>query len=209
MKERGGDSILLLDSGGAALARARLEGGADGEVLQLLVLDGKAQQVAQHQVIQLVGMGDSGLALQCQTLRRRGDRMALNKVARLGPDFKLNLRLPVRFKSFFYPVSGRWRGRRPFQSVELSCTGIAFYAATGLEDWEIIEAVIPITVQPLVLTCTVRSHKPLRDGRCFYSAEFTDLCNDEESILREAVFRQQLENRFRQPKEDETAEVET
>lgn len=209
MKAHGEEAILLLDSTGAALAQARLEGPADGPALQLFVLEGKAGEAAAHEVIQVVGMGESGLALQCQTVRRQGERIVLNKVAQLGPDFRLNLRVPVRFQSFLYPVSGAWRGRMALQSVELSCSGIAFYAPPGLSVRETVEVVIPIAQQPLILRCTVQTQKPLQAWRSFYAAEFSDLCHDEESLLRKAVFRQQLAQRPRRTEEKKKAEVET
>ena len=63
---------LLLDSKSAPLARGVLETAPDGPILQIRVLDGKEDEVAQHEVIQLVGMESGGLAVQCQLLRQRG-----------------------------------------------------------------------------------------------------------------------------------------
>ena len=92
---------LLLDSKSAPLARGVLETAPDGPILQIRVLDGKEDEVAQHEVIQLVGMESGGLAVQCQLLRQRGERISLNQVASLGSEFRRNLRVPVKFKSFF------------------------------------------------------------------------------------------------------------
>ena len=47
---------LLLDSKSAPLARGVLETAPDGPILQIRVLDGKEDEVAQHEVIQLVGI---------------------------------------------------------------------------------------------------------------------------------------------------------
>ena len=111
---------LLLDSKSAPLARGVLETAPDGPILQIRVLDGKEDEVAQHEVIQLVGMESGGLAVQCQLLRQRGERISLNQVASLGSEFRRNLRVPVKFKSFIYPLSGIWKGRGEVQSVDIS-----------------------------------------------------------------------------------------
>ena len=159
---------LLLDSKSAPLARGVLETAPDGPILQIRVLDGKEDEVAQHEVIQLVGM-----------------------------EFRRNLRVPVKFKSFIYPLSGIWKGRGEVQSVDISCGGIAFYGQYGLENGETLEIVIPITAKPMVLRCQILRQQMLRNNRAFYAAKFVDMCNDEETLLREAVFRVQLEGRPR------------
>ena len=188
---------LLLDSKSAPLARGVLETAPDGSVLQIHILDGKEDEVAQHEVIQLVGMESGGLAVQCQLLRQRGERISLNKVASLGSEFRRNLRVPVKFQSFIYPLSGMWKGRGEVQSVDISCGGIAFYGQNGLENGETLEIVIPITAKPMVLRCQILRQQMLRNNRAFYAAKFVDMCNDEETLLREAVFRVQLEGRPR------------
>ena len=187
---------LLLDVK-CAFGRGVLETAPDGPILQIRVLDGKEDEVAQHEVIQLVGMESGGLAVQCQLLRQRGERISLNQVASLGSEFRRNLRVPVKFKSFIYPLSGIWKGRGEVQSVDISCGGIAFYGQYGLENGETLEIVIPITANPLVLRCEILRQQTLRNNRAFYAAKFVDMCNDEETLLREAVFRVQLEDRPR------------
>lgn len=126
---------LLLDSKSAPLARGVLETAPDGSVLQIHILDGKEDEVAQHEVIQLVGMESGGLAVQCQLLRQRGERISLNKVASLGSEFRRNLRVPVKFQSFIYPLSGMWKGRGEVQSVDISCGGIAFLWTVWTGEW--------------------------------------------------------------------------
>lgn len=199
---------LLLDSASTPLARGKLESPISGQTLQLLVLDGKENEIAGHDVIQLVGMGSGNLAMQCQLVHQRGARILLNRVAMLDSEFRRNLRVPVKFKTFIFPIDGAWKGRRYAQSVDLSCGGIAFYADAGLKNREHIEIVIPITSKPLVLRCEILRQQPLRNDRAFYAAKFVDICDDEETIVREAVFRVQLHNRPRCPlSEDNSAEV--
>lgn len=193
-KER---SYLLLDHLSTPLARVRLEGSEDAPTLQFRVLDGKADEVAEHEILQLVGMS-GGVALQCRLLRRREDQVVLEKVAVLNPeDLRENLRVSVKFRSFIYPISGSWRGRREVRAVDVSCGGIAFMGESGLRDGEQLEIVIPITTRPLVLRCEILRQQPKREQVQLYAARFVDLCDDEEVMVREAVFRTQLQDRFR------------
>ena len=189
--------FLLLDSRSVPLAHGKLESAVDAPALQMLVLDGKADEVAQHEIIQIAGLRSDKLAIQCQVLRQRGDRIILDKILQLSSDFQRNLRVPVKFESFIYPLSGSWRGRRSIQSVDLSCGGIAFYGRSGLENGEQFEIVIPITVQPVVLRAGILRQQMLKGGRCLYAAKFLEMCNDEEFIVREAVFRVQIQERPR------------
>lgn len=187
---------LLLDSVNHPLARGSLEGPAAGNILQLLVLDDDVDKVAKHEVIVLMAMSGSEPPLQCRIVRQRGDRVALEKIANLDPDLRRNLRVPIKFNTFIYPVTGRWRGRRAVQSIDLSCGGVAFYGDGGLEKEEILEMVIPVTEEPVILRCQILRLQELRNGRLLYAVKFVDMCEDEEVTVREAVFSIQLESRF-------------
>ena len=59
------------------------------------------------------------------------------------------------------------------------------------------EAVIPVTSEPLVVTCQVLRMRPTERAAVplMYAAKFVDLCNDEETLLRESVFNLQLRGR--------------
>ncbi len=195
MEER--RSYLLLDHLSTPLARARLDGSEGAPVLQFRVLDGKEDEVAEHEILQLVGIS-GGVAWKCRLLQRRGEQISLEKISVLNPeDLRENLRVSVKFRSYIYPLSGGWRGRREVRAVDVSCGGIAFAGESGLKDREQLEIVVPITIQPLVLRCEILRQEPKRDGLQLYAAKFVDLCDDEEVMVREAVFRTQLQNRFR------------
>lgn len=195
-EKKDGRLYLLLDSVNHPLARGSMEGPADGNILQMLVLDDDVDKVAQHEVIVLMAMGGSEPPLQCRIVRQRGDRVALEKIASLDPDLRRNLRVPIKFDTFIYPVTGRWRGRRAVQSIDLSCGGVAFYGDDGLEVGEKLEMVIPVTVNPVILRCQILRKQELRNGKQLYAIKFVDMCEDEEVTVREAVFSIQLESRF-------------
>ena len=196
MSERQEERLyLLLDSVNNPLARGKLEGPQNGEIFQMLVLDNDVEKVARHEVIVLMSMSGSQPPLQCRIVRQRGDRVALEKIASLDPDLRRNLRVPIKFDTFIYPITGRWRGRRAVQSIDLSCGGVAFYGDGGLETGEKLEMVIPVTEEPVILRCEVLRRKELRNDKLLYAVKFVDMCEDEEVTVREAVFSIQLENR--------------
>lgn len=95
-------------------------------------------------------------------------------------------------------MSGSWRGRRPVETHDLSCGGIAFFCGREFQIGEQFEVVVPVTSEPLVVKGQILRQRPV-DGRedTLYAAKFIDLCNDEETILREAVFNLQLSGRPR------------
>ena len=186
---------LLLDSENHPLARGRLEGPAAGDTLQLMVMDNDVDKVACHEVIVLMSMSGSEPPLQCRIVRQRGDRIALEKIASLDPDLRRNLRVPIKFNTFIYPITGRWQGRREIQSIDLSCGGVAFYGDEGLEIEERLELVIPVTEEPVILRCQILRKQELRNDKLLYATKFVDMCEDEEVTVREAVFSIQLESR--------------
>ena len=108
----------------------------------------------------------------------------------------MNLRVPVQFKSFIYPLTGRWKGRREVESNDLSCGGVAFFTNHGLQIGEQVEIVVPVTSEPLVVRCELLRLRPTeRSESMMYAAKFVELCDDEETMLREAVFNLQLTGR--------------
>ena len=196
MSERQEERLyLLLDSVNHPLARGRMEGPANGETLQMLVLDNDVEKVVCHEVIVLMSMSGNEPPLQCRIVRQRGDRVALEKIASLDPDLRRNLRVPIKFDTIIYPITGRWRARRAVQSIDLSCGGVAFYGDGGLEIGEKLEMVIPVTEEPVVLRCQILRRQELRNDKMLYAIKFVEMCEDEEVTVREAVFSIQLDIR--------------
>lgn len=64
---------------------------------------------------------------------------------------------------------------------------------------ERFEVVIPVTSEPLVVQGEIlRKRLTEREDTTMYAAKFIELCNDEETLIREAVFNLQLSGRPRQ-----------
>lgn len=193
------NSYLLLDSRNMPLARGLLESPPDAPTWQVRVLDEKISAVMEHEEIQLVPMAASGKALLGQILRSRNDIIVLQKLHNLDSDMRQNLRMPTHFRSFLYPLTGSWRGRREIEANDLSCGGLAFFCAEPLEEHERAEIVVPITSQPVILRLEVLRQRPSdREGTALYASKFVDMCDDEEMLVREAVFNVQLQTRPRE-----------
>lgn len=187
---------LLLDSAGVPLARGRLEGSDNGPNWQIRVLDDKIDKVLKHQNLKLMSITDSDPSYEGRVTRNRNDmiQIEVHKVALDSKNLRQNLRVAVRFKSHIYPVTGDWKGRREINSKDLSCGGIAFFSGDGLEVGEQIEVVIPVTSQPLILQCQLLRRQPTeREDIILYAGKFVDQCDDEEMLVREAVFALQLQ----------------
>lgn len=191
---------LMLDSKGTPIARGRVHGGTGGQYWQIQVEDGKIDEILEHKRLKLLSIMDTGPSYEGVIVRSRNDMIQLEvtKINADAHDMRKNLRVVVHFESFLYPVSGGWTGRRAVESNDLSAGGIAFFTDRSLQVGEQVEVVVPVTSQPLVLRCQVLGIRPTERASCvLYAAKFLELCNDEETLLREAVFNQQLRGRPR------------
>lgn len=189
---------LLLDSGGVPLAQAKIQGEPSGTLWQLRILGEKEDEVLEHKNFKLMSITDSSPSYEGTLVRSRNDMIQLEvtKINADAHDMRKNLRVVVHFDSFIYPLSGGWTGRRKVESNDLSAGGIAIFTDHSLQVGEQLEVVIPVTAQPLVLRGQVLGIRPSERTSCvLYAAKFLELCNDEETMLREAVFNLQLRGR--------------
>ena len=197
-----GKLYALLDSRNAVLAQGRLENPPDAPDWQVRVPEDKISAVMEHEEIQLVPIDGDGDALLGRVRRNRNDLIVLQKLHSLGSEMRQNLRMPTHFQSFIYPVSGGWKGRRQAEANDLSCGGVAFFCAPqrggGGVGVGVVELVVPITSEPLILKCQVLRRRPSdREDEVLYAAKFVEMCDDEEMIVREAVFSVQVRSRAR------------
>ncbi len=116
-----------------------------------------------------------------------------NVVTIKGINVRENLRLPVNFSTYIYPINEEWQGRYEIFSNDLSCGGFAFFCERELEADEVVEVVLPVTSKPLILRLKVLRARILGDGRKIYAAEFHEMLHEEEMMVREAVFKLQLQ----------------
>ena len=184
---------LILDSKGTPLANAVLESPLSSEVLQIRILKGKEDVVAEHREIQLIGLDDSSPNRVGLIVRQKDDKMVIQPTAALGPAARENLRIVTDFESVMYPASGRWKGQRRIKAKDLSCGGLAFYSSIPLGEREIVEVVLPVTDSPLVVrTQVLRALPDDASDKPLYASKFVDLIQDEEALIRKAVFSIQI-----------------
>lgn len=186
---------LILDSQSTPLANAVLESPPNSEVLQIRILGGKEEAVAAHREIQLIGMDDSTPNRVGVIIRQKDDKLVIQPTAALGPNARENLRILTDFESVMYPVTGRWKGQRTYKAKDLSCGGLAFWTDRPLEEREIVELVLPVTDSPLLVKAQML--RRLQDDTTeqpLYATKFVDLIQDEEALIRKAVFSIQIDS---------------
>ena len=189
-------TYLILDTQNHALANGELATAPGASPMRLNIHGNKVDDVMAHEVITLFSASSEELPIQCRILRQRGDAVLLEKIATLDPEVRRNLRVPVKFDTFLYALpASAWTGRREAQSIDLSCGGIAFYADCQLELHEQMEMVVTPTEEPVILRCEILRKQELQNGRYLYATKFVDMCEDEEVVVREAVFSLQLQSR--------------
>ncbi len=183
---------LLLNSASILLARGTVQSPPDAPNIQLQITDGDPDAVVQAGLVQAIPVNAQHRAKLGQVILRRGNKIVLGPIRDLNEAARQNLRVPVSFETFLYPVRG---GRARAKAHDLSCGGIAFYTSCHLELRERFEIVIPITTEPLLARAECLREGPCPDAGHFYAAQFPDLCHDEEAMIREAVFSVQLEQK--------------
>ena len=185
------NTYLLLDSRNMLLAKGILLNAVSDPTWQIRILDDRISTVMKREDVRLFGVGEGTPVLMGRILQNRDDIVILQRLQRLGSEVRTNFRTPVDFKSFIYPLTGSWKGRREIEGNDMSCGGIAFYCSEELQEGEEVEVVIPLTRQPLVVRCQVLRHRPSDRKDVLYATRFVDICYDEEMLLREAVFSAQ------------------
>ena len=191
-KNRGGDenTLLLMDRDSRLLARGRRMDAPDGGDLFVRLLEGDAGTLSDVGVLQVVPKDKSRPPQMARVVDFRENAVALRPMRELGSDVRRNFRIPVAFDSFLYPASG---GRAALRSVDLSCGGIAFLSDCELAVGAAFELVVPLTSEgPLLIGAQVLRARPMEDGRSLYACKFIDMIDDEEALLREAVFAVQI-----------------
>lgn len=182
---------LLLNDEDVPFGRGVLLAAPDSVELRVKLMDGGADEMRERKLITLVGMLQNMPTLQGEVIKISGNTLVLRRVES-KEDVREMLRVDVAFDTLIYPVSGSWSGRRKVEFVDLSCGGIAFFCEEMMERGDVIEVVIPVTVQPLLMRARILRRWD-KDGRLCYAARFIDMCHDEEKLICEAVFSIQLE----------------
>lgn len=194
MSDNGSSRYALLDGEGVTLAYGRLESPTDAAELWLRVSEEQIPAVLKNEYVRLVQESGDAPDLFGRVMGRRDDVVRLERQAS-GKIMRRNLRIPVCFDTFLYPVDGSRKGRCQVISYDLSSGGIAFFCDRVLALGERLEIVIPVTFKPLLLQGEILRQEPADQGRTLYAMKFVDLCEGQEALVREAVFSIQLSQR--------------
>lgn len=180
---------LLMDSNSRLLARGTHHE-FESQYLFFTIFEGELRSLENAKVVQIVPQDKS---LPPQMTRYAGFRngiVALEPMREAGAAMRKNFRVPVTFQSFVYPVG---RPRSALRSVDLSCGGIAFHSSCVLSTDEVFEIVVPLlSEEPLLLHAQALRGRTDPGKGNFYACKFVDLIDDEETLLREAVFAIQI-----------------
>ncbi len=185
---------LILDSGGSPVEQGILESPPGVQILMIRLTkdEDEAPDLTELKEIQLISLDDSSPSMRGEIVHQRGNRLSVKPTARLGVEARENLRILTDFESVMYPVTGFWKGQRYIKGHDLSCGGLAFHTYESLKDREIVEAVLPVTDEPLVVKMRILRQLPTEESIPLYAARFVDLCMDEEVFIRKAVFSIQV-----------------
>ena len=188
-------NYLIVDSRGEPVAHGESDDGPERALWEVHVDSGDVKRVLSHEYVSLVSTSEKNPATEGRIVRREGNVISVEAVRRLDEEVRRNLRMPVRFDSYIYPISGAWKGRAPVISNDLSCGGISFFCARPLQVGERVQIVIPITSQPLLLETKILRQRPSGEPIPLYAGSFVDMIHEEERMVREAVFGLQLDGR--------------
>lgn len=183
---------LILDREGIPVARGTSKDKKNDTILRIQLDYPERISFNNNDYVTLVGTLQDMAGLEGHVLRMEKGVLYVEPIRRIGEEVRQNLRMPVAFDSYLYPISGNWKGRIPIVSHDLSCGGIAFYTGAQLNIGEIAEIVLPVTSNPLLLRIKILRKTESKPGQNLYAACFVDMIHDEEIMVREAVFNIQI-----------------
>lgn len=182
---------LIFDSRGNLVAHATSGYAPQGREWKMVIDDDDVEEVAKHSVLCLVGNSDAVPAMEGRILRWEGKAVVLEPIRPLEQEVRQNLRVPARFASYLYSVSGSWKGRVPIVSHDMSSGGLGFFCPRLLQVGERVQVVIPVTAHPLLLDMEILRCRSNPGEDLLYAGKFLSMLREGESMVREAVFHLQ------------------
>ena len=186
------NKYLILDSREKPVAHGYSQSRLEDPIFQVKV-DENIEELLDHEYIKLINMSQNSATIEGRVIKRRENIVMIEVLQTTDNELRRSLRIPVKFETFLYPVSGNWSGREPVISHDLSCGGVAFFCQRMLEIGEIAQIVIPVTSQPLLLSLHILRRRPSSKEIPLYAAEFIHMVREEENMVCEAVFGLQFQ----------------
>ncbi len=194
-KKKDPAACVLMDSLSRVLGKGRIES-RQGGVVRVKLKEGSVKEVLRAHKVQVVPSGEDTTPVLARVIDCDDkDVITFNTLRELkGESMRTNLRMPVDFVSFAYPLSGPDKARAAIRANDLSGGGLSFYCALSLSPGDLLEVVIPVTrIAPLLLKCQILRKGGSNGEYTFYAAKFVDIIDEQESLVREAVFRAQVQ----------------
>lgn len=185
---------MLFDPAYTLVAQAELES-KRGDCIAVLRPEGgkdKIKEAMQMRIVFFSWIEDPDLIYRGEVTSRRGGRLYLENVTRMTRDTGHHLRVRMEFKSkMLYYAEDRKIHAAPITSFDLSAGGIAFFSPVELEIGQECEVVIPVTAEMLVVRIKILRTEIVSAKKWKYAARFLELSNEEETMIRQAIFSEQ------------------
>lgn len=182
---------MLFDPAYTLVDQAVLESKRGDCVAVLHPVGENVREAMQMHIVLFSWAEDPNIIYRGEVYSRRNGRLYLEKVTRMQPDTGHHLRVRMEFHSKLLCVREGRVFRSPIVSFDLSAGGIAFFSPAELEIGEECEVVIPVTSIMLVIKMQILRMEVTTGNKWKYAACFLDLSNEEESMIRQAIFSEQ------------------
>lgn len=182
---------MLFDPAYTLIDQAILESKRGDCVAVLRPVGENIKEAMQMHIVLFSWAEDSQVIYRGEVVSRRGGRLYLENVTRMEPEIRHHLRVRMDFRSKILYVRGGRVFPAPIVSFDLSAGGIAFFSSAELETGEECEVVLPITSIMMVVKMKILRGKAAEDQKWKYAACFLDLSDEEEAMIRQAIFSEQ------------------
>ncbi len=177
----------IYDNSGKMIGDAFSDDAPTSPVWRMILAQADAQVIIAEKNVKVVIPDAENDPIEGEVISSNGSIVTIK-----GVRVRENLRMPVKFSTYIYPIDDSWKGRSKIIGNDLSCGGFAFFSERELKVDEVVETVLPITSRPLILRLKILRTRQLNDGRLMYAAEFHEMLHEEETMIRETVFRLQV-----------------
>ncbi len=182
---------MLFDPAYTLVDQAVLESKRGDCIAVLHPVGENVKEAMQMHIVLFSWAEDPNIVYRGEVSSRRGGRLYLENVTRMEPDTGHHLRVRMEFHSKLLYMRGGKVFPSPIVSFDMSAGGIAFFSPAELEVDEECEVVIPITSVMLVVRMCILHGEVATGQKWKYSACFLDLSNEEEAMIRQAIFSEQ------------------
>lgn len=120
-------------------------------------------------------------------------RLFVENLKNITATLRSDLKMKVSYKSTLRSLEGTSRKNLEIKARDISCGGMCFETEKDLMMTELYETVVPITRIPLVLNLKILRKTYDEERNIYvYGCRFVELNNNEDRLLREAVYRLQM-----------------